>query len=100
MNRLSDWKWASFSALVLTGTAVILLFLARPSQIGWLFALLPGAIAGAPVSDLAYRNVRWSDQVVLWTLTVGISLLWYFAISYMTIKFWRLASGAWRNRKQ
>jgi hypothetical protein len=103
MNRqFSDRGRAFLTALGLTGAAALVLFLIRPGgfegQIGWVFVLLPGAIAGAPISDRAYRIVPWSDQIVLWTLTLGISLLWYFVISYMAIKLWRLAISPWRSR--
>ena|SRR5665811_1335208 len=103
-RRLVDWKWAFLAALGLTGAAELILFLIRPGgfegQIGWFFALLPGAMAGAPISERAYRTLPWSAQTVLWTLTFGISILWYFAISFGVIKFWRLALGVWRHRSQ
>jgi hypothetical protein len=102
-RRFSDRKWAFVTALGLTAAAALILFLIHPGGLGWVFALLPGAIAGAPISDRAYRTVPWSDQIVLWTLTFGISLLWYFVLSYMAIKFWRfwqLAFSAWSNRNR
>jgi hypothetical protein len=101
--RLADWKWAFLAALGLTGAAALILFLIRPgfeSQIGWFFALMPGAIAGAPISERAYRTLPWSAPTVLWRLTLGISILWYFAISFGVIKFWRLALAVWRHRGQ
>jgi hypothetical protein len=60
-RRFSDWKWAFLTALGLTGTAALLLFLIRPggfdSQVGWFFALLPGSIAGAPRFRIALTEV-------------------------------------------
>ena len=103
MIAISDWKWACAAAVGLTVAATFVVVFLRPGgfegQIGWLFALLPGAIAGAPVSDRIYKTIPWSERIVLWTITLSISFLWYLVISYIAIKVYRLASGTFWGRK-
>ena len=55
--RLPDWKQAGITAFILTGIAAFTVFVLRPGgfegQIGWFFALLPGAFAVANVARFA-----------------------------------------------
>jgi hypothetical protein len=103
MVAIADWKWACVAAIGLTAAAAFVVLFLRPGgfegQIGWLFVLLPGAIAGAPVSDRVYKTIPWSERIVLWTITFSISLLWYFVISFIAIKAYRLAAGTLWGRK-
>jgi hypothetical protein len=103
MIAIGDWKWACAAAVGLTVAAALVVIFLRPGgfegQIGWLFVLLPGAIAGAPVSYRVYQTIPWSARIVLWTITFSFSWFWYFVVSYIAIKIYRLAAGTLWSRK-
>ena len=94
--RLSDWKWGCLAAAVLFGIAVFVVFVIHPGgfegQIGWYFGLLPGAIGGAILADMVYKVIPGAERIVQWLSIIGVSLLWYFAISYAAIKVYLFAA--------
>ena len=91
--RLADWKWACLAGLALLGVAVFVVFVIHPGgfegQIGWFFGLLPGATIGAHLADMVYKFVPRLEIIVQWLSILGISFLWYFALSYAAIKSYR-----------
>jgi hypothetical protein len=96
--RPADWMWAFVAALGLLGAAAFIVFVIRPGgfegQIGWFFALMPGAIFGLPFADRVFKVVPGAEPVALWSSVVGITFLWYFAISYAAIKTYRFCVRA------
>jgi hypothetical protein len=92
-----DGVWACVSASVLAAAALFVVLVLRPGgfegQIGWFLTLLPGAIAGVPVSDRLYKMSSSLSAIGLWTTTVSLSFLWYFVLSYLAIKIYRAAAG-------
>jgi hypothetical protein len=92
--RLADWVWAIIAAIVLLAAASFVLFVIRPGgfegQIGWAFALMPGMPVGLILADRVYKLAPSADRIVLWSSALGISFLWYFAVSYAVIKTCRL----------
>jgi uncharacterized membrane protein len=92
-RRLPDWAWALVAAITLLVCAALILFVAHPGgfegQVGWLFALMPGAIVGLPLADRMYRIAPSSERFVLWGTIISVSLVWYFAVSYSAIAAYR-----------
>jgi hypothetical protein len=88
-RRLPDWVWALLAAITLLACAALILFVVHPGgfegQVGWFFALMPGAIVGLPFADRVYRIAPSAERFALWGTIISISLLWYFAISYAAI---------------
>jgi len=74
----------------LLATAAFIVFIIHPGgfegQIGWFVALMPGAIVGLPVADFIFKVVPSAERIILWSSVIGITFLWYFAISYAVIK--------------
>jgi hypothetical protein len=93
--RLSDWKLATIAASVFLAFVALLVFVIQPfgfeNGIGWFFVLLPGA------SFAFHSKVAGASRVVLLILTVGVSFLWYWTISYILIKAYRLVRRAFVN---
>lgn len=91
--RLSDWMWALIVALGLLGVATFIMFVIHPGgfegQIGWSVALMPGVIFGLPFADRVSKLAPQAERVAMWGSVVGITFLWYFAISYAAIKTYR-----------
>jgi hypothetical protein len=91
--RLADWMWASVAAVGLLGAAAFIIFVIHPGgfegQIGWLLALMPGVIFGLPFADRVFKVAPGVEPVALWTSVVGITFLWYFALSYAAIRTYR-----------
>jgi len=99
--NLSDWKSAFITAFVLLGIAAFIVFVIHPGgfegQIGWFFGLLPGAIVGAAVSGRIHHVTPVLEPFAFWGSIVGVSLLWYFAVSYAVIKSCRLVFRVFKN---
>ena len=91
--RFADWSRACLSSLGLIAAAAFVIFVIHPGgfegQIGWFFALMPGAFVGVPLGDRVFKIAPNAERVVFWSSVIGITLLWYFAISYTTIKIFR-----------
>jgi hypothetical protein len=92
--HFSDGKYACMAASALLGIAAFIVFGIHPGgfegQIGLFFALLPGAIAGAFISDRIFHQTPFASAIAAWSAIIGISFLWYFAMSYAVIKAFRL----------
>ena len=90
---ISDRQWAVVAALGLVGLAACVIFWVHPggfeTQIAWLLILLPGEFVAAPVSDQLYRLAPRAERIVFWTLLIGLSILWYWGISYTLMKIFR-----------
>jgi len=90
--------WAFVAALGLSGTAAFIVLVIHPGgfegQIGWFFALMPGAVFGLPFADHVFKVAPGAEPVALWSSVVGITFLWYFAISYAAIKTYGLFTRA------
>ena len=93
MHRFPDWIFAVLSALVLLACAAFIVFVIHPGgfegQIAWFFALMPGAPVGASFGDWVYKNVPRAERFAFWVCVIGVSLLWYLAVSYAAIKAYR-----------
>jgi hypothetical protein len=80
--------------LALVAIALIVIFLIHPggfeTGIGWFFAVLPGALPAILVSDHIYRVAPSIERAAYWLLLVGISFVWYWAITFVLIKASRL----------
>ena len=92
--RLSEWKWPCLAVLGLLGLASFIAFVIHPGralerQIDWGFRLLPGAIVGEFVWDHAFKAFPRAEPIIFWTSTIGISFLWYLALSYAAIRTYR-----------
>src|SRR3989442_10214257 len=59
----------------------------RADRLG--FCLLPGAIVGEFVWDHAFKAFPGAEPIIFWTSTIGISFLWYLALSYAAIRTYR-----------
>ena len=90
----ADWISASIAASGLLAIAAFVIFVIHPGgfegQIGWAFALMPGMPAGLILADGVYKVAPSADRIVLWSSALGITFLWYFAISYSVLKIYRL----------
>jgi len=99
-SRLSDKILAFVAAIVLIGVAVFIILVIHPGgfegQIAWLFALFPGAFVGAPLADKASK-IHPVLGALFWPILVGVTLLWYFALSYAAIKSFRIVSRIFRR---
>src|SRR5215467_15122665 len=95
-RRSRDWVWALLAAMTLLSCAALILFVVHPGgfegQVGWFFALMPGAILGLPFADRVYKIAPNAERLALWVSMISISLIWYFAISYAAIKAYRFIS--------
>lgn len=71
--RIADWKFACVAAFALLVVAVFVVFVIHPGgfegQIGWFFGLLPGAIVGASLADMAYKMVPLAERIIWWCST-------------------------------
>ena len=102
--RIPYWKQAGIAALVFTGIAAFILFVLHPGgfegQIGWFFALLPGAFVVANVADRFAKVFPAVSPVasstILWGSIVCVSFLWYFILSYA---FLRCIRGGRKTRR-
>ena len=67
-----------------------ILFVVHPGgfegQVGWLIALMLGAIVGLPLADRVFKIAPGAERIVLWSSVIGVTLLWYFVISYTLTK--------------
>ena len=98
--RATDRMRASVAALVLLA-AGFLLFVVYPAGLfeggaAWFFALMPGMFVGAPLADRVFKIAPSAEPFVFWLCSIGITFAWYFAISYGTVKTYRLLRGAIR----
>ena len=96
--RLVDWMWAFVAASGLLAAAAFVIFVIHPGgferQIGWFLALMPGAILGLPLADHVFKVAPGAERIALWSSVIGITFLWYFAISYAVIKTYRFVVRA------
>ena len=92
--HFSDSKRACIAAVALLTIALFVIFVIHPggfeTGIGWLFALLPGALPAIPISDRIYGFAPSVERAAYWTLLVGVSFVWYWTISFAVIKASRL----------
>jgi|SRR5689334_1251827 len=92
-RRLPDWGCALLAAITLLACAALILFVVHPGafegQVGWVFALMPGALVGLPFADTVYRIAPNAERFAMWGTTISVSLLWYFALSYAAISAYR-----------
>jgi len=79
--------------VLLLAAAAFVLFVIHPGgfegQVGWFIALMPGAIVGLPLADRVFKIAPGAQGIVLWSSVMGITLSWYFVISYAVIKTFR-----------
>ncbi len=61
-------------------------------QVAWFFALLPGAIPIAPLSDYVDKLAPSAERVSYWVLFISFNFGWYWGISYANIRTFH-ASG-------
>lgn len=91
--RFADWIRAFVAALVLSAAAAFVIFVIRPGglerQVGWFVALMPGVVVGSPLAERAYKISPNLAPIVDWSSLLGITFLWYFALSYSAIKAFR-----------
>jgi hypothetical protein len=96
--RISDWKWACISAVVLLGMALFVVFVVHPGgfegQLVWYFSMLPGSVPAQLLSDPIYRLAPNAEPVISWLLIIGFNFAWYWGISYACIKVFR--AGGWK----
>lgn len=99
-SRRVDWVWALVVASGLLGAATFVILVIHPGgfegQIGWFLALMPGAIVGFPLEDRIMKVAPSIGRIALWSLVIGITLLWYFAVSYAVVKTCRFFARAFR----
>jgi hypothetical protein len=88
--RLADWSRAFVAAVVLSAAAAFVIFVIRPGgferRVGWFLALMPGVVVGSPLAEHAYKISPSLAPIVDWSSLLGITFLWYFALSYSAIK--------------
>lgn len=97
---LSDWVWGtSHSHNAARGFAALILFVVHPGgfegQVGWLVALMPGAIVGLPFADGVQRIAPSAERFAHWATVISVSLLWYFAITCAAIAAYRFIVRRW-----
>jgi uncharacterized membrane protein len=100
---VADWKYVSVAALVMICVAALVMFVIHPfgfeEAIGWLYILLPGefvyAVNATDLDNLAPALVRNSVRVFV---SLGVSLLWYFAVCDSAKLIYRLLASRFRNR--
>src|SRR5690348_9928236 len=88
-RRRTQVYWSSVLAVGLLSLASFVVFVIHPrgfeSQIGWFFALLPGA-AIAVVFGRTLRNFALNlSNVILWSSIIGLSFAWYFVWSFLFV---------------
>jgi hypothetical protein len=88
-----DWSRAFVAALVLSVSAAFVIFVIRPGglerQVGWFVALMPGMIVGSPLAERVHVVSPNLAPIVDWSSLLGITFLWYFALSYFAIRVFR-----------
>ena len=91
--RRNDWIHVTIAALGLLAVAGFILVVIHPggfeTQIAWFFGLMPGAFAAAVIGDRLYRVNPLLDRILYWPILLGLSFLWYSALSFIAIKFYR-----------
>jgi hypothetical protein len=90
-----DWTYASVVALALLGLAAFLVFKIPhgfEEQVGWYLALLPASIFAAGISEFIGKLVPREQSLVFRGLLVCFNFIWYFLITFGTIKAYRFAS--------
>lgn len=98
--RLSDISRAGFVGAALLAIAAFAVFGFQhgfEEQVGWYVTLLPGAIIAAAISDVIRKAIPGTERVAFWSLVIGLNFIWYFGISWIVIKVYRLVSGASKN---
>jgi hypothetical protein len=104
--RMSHGKIALIGALLFLGIAVFVLFVIHPGgfegQIGWLYGLMPGALVVASAADRIGKLVPIASPgvsyVVFWSAILGVTFLWYFAITYGLVKAFHFISLRFNRR--
>ena len=91
---LADWKKAVLAALGLLGLAAFIIFVIRPGgfegQVAWFIGLFPGALLLLPFADRIYKVSPMLDKVLYWPVLLTTSWVWYFILSFIAIKGYRL----------
>jgi hypothetical protein len=92
----SDWKYACVSAAVLLGIACFIVFVHHDwsgVDLGTWFVLMvglfPGSIAASRFASMVGQQSRLAGFADF-PITMAVSFLWYFALSYAAIKLYRL----------
>jgi hypothetical protein len=95
----ADWLWALIAASGLEAAAAFIVFVIRPGgfegQIGWFIGLMPGALLWYLLADHVRAIPPAVEPILIWGSVLGITFLWYFAISYVLIKAYRLVARLW-----
>lgn len=96
---MRDWKYACAGASGLLAIAAFILFVIHPGgfegQIAYFFALLPGVYIVLLVfqpSHPGWANAMPHGVVAYWFFILGGSFIWYFVLSLVAIKGYRLAT--------
>jgi hypothetical protein len=96
---MRDWKYACAAAVALLGIAAFILFVVHPGgfegQIAYFFALLPGVymvLLFFHPSHPGWANAMPHGVFVYWLFVIGGSFIWYFILSFVAIKGYRLAA--------
>jgi hypothetical protein len=103
MRKLQDPRfpastWALASALFLFAFAAFVSFVINPGgfegQIAWAWALMPGLPVGTIVADRFSKIWPNAEPLFYWSLAIGVTLIWYFALSYSAITILRSCGRA------
>ena len=91
--RRNDCLRASVAALGLIAVAALILFVIHPGgfegQIAWFFGLMPGAFVAAILGDHLHKMNPLLDTILHWPCLLGVSFLWYLALSLVALKIYR-----------
>jgi hypothetical protein len=93
-HRISRWKRAPIAAVILTTLAVAVVFGINPGgfevQGSWFLVLLPAVLVAYPLLDYIYKVAPHAEPTAFWVLLIGFNFLWYWGLSYVVIRSWRL----------
>ncbi len=96
VERISDERRALLLAIALLAIAVLIAFWVRPDPQGhatWFFVVLPGAFAAPAFLDLEWKVFHHAGPAVAWSTEVLFSYVWYFVVSYVAVKGYRMLRG-------
>jgi len=102
--HIPDWKRAAFAGIVLTGLATAVVFGINPGgfegQGSWFLVLLPAALVAYPLLDYFHRVAPHAETAAFWVLLIGFNFLWYWGLSYVTIRFGASSRTKLRARRE